>query len=103
MHCPYLWMNEPMTQPLVRSRCTCDLPPTRRGSKSSRKRRVKPSLSGWCTNLKSLRNKSCSWAAVDLNDRIERIFDVIFDGLLGKRCPRKCRRRRAIGPNSNRR
>ena len=93
----------PMAQLSVPSRYTCVLPPARRGSKSSRKRHVKPSLSGLCTNLKNLRNKSCSWTAVDLNDHIERIFDVILDGLLWKRCPRKCRRRRAISPNSNRR
>ncbi len=85
------------------SRYTCVLPSTRRGSKSSRKRRVKPSLSELCANLKSLRNKSCSWTAVDLNDHIERIFDAILDGLLRKRCPRKCRRRRAVSPSSSHR
>jgi hypothetical protein len=83
----------PLAQPSVPSRCTCVISPTRRGPKSSRKRRVKPSLSGLCTNLKNLRNKSCSGTAVDLNDRIERIFNVILDDLSWKkRCLRKCRR-----------
>src|SRR5882762_4025848 len=93
----------PMAQPSVPSRYTCVLPPTRRGSKSSQERRVKPSLSGLCTNLKNLRNKSCSWTAVDLNDHIKRIFEIILDGLLWKRCSKQCRRRRAISPSSNRR